>query len=75
MNQLYLGGGELDFEEQLPEVPYEIVVDWEEDTDGIEWSCTLYIEGKEHDITYELNNRDYFYISDLIEKEAEDDGL
>ena len=74
MRQIYIYG-ELDFEETLPEIPYEIVVDWDEDTDGIEWSCTLHIEGRQHDITYELGSIDYFYISDLIEKEAEDDGL
>lgn len=75
MRQIYIMG-ELDFEYSLPEdVDYEIVVDWEEDTDGIEWSCTLYIDGKQHDITYELNSSDYFYIDDKVKMEAEDDGL
>ena len=74
MNQIYIMG-ELDFEYDLPEVDYEIVVDWEEDTDGIEWSCTLHMGGKQHDITYELNNSDYFYIDDKVKMEAEDDGL
>ena len=73
MNQLYILG-ELDFEHSLPEVDYEIVVDWEEDTDGIVWSCTLTIDGKKHDITFELNESDYFYIADKIEQEAQDDG-
>ena len=71
MNQLYILG-ELDFEYTLPEVDYEIVVDWEEDTDGIEWTATLTINGESRDITEELNKSDYNYIFDRVEEAAND---
>lgn len=71
MNQLYILG-ELDFEYTLPEVDYEIVVDWEEDTDGIEWTATLNMNGESRDITEELNKSDYRYIDKKVEEDAND---
>jgi hypothetical protein len=70
--QIYILG-ELDFEMTLPEVDYEIVVDWEEDTDGIEWTCTLDINGEQRDITDDLSASDYNYIVERIEQEFQND--
>jgi hypothetical protein len=72
MNEFYILG-ELDFEYDLPEVDYEIVVEWEEDTDGIEWTVTLNMNGESRDITEELNKSDYNYIVYRIEQDAQDD--
>jgi len=71
MNQLYILG-ELDFEYTLPEVDYEIVVDWEEDTDGIDFTVTLTINGESRDIIQELNKSDYRYIDKKVEEDAND---
>lgn len=69
MMQFYLLG-ELDFEVDLPEVDYMIVVDWEEDTDGYEWECTLHLGGEQRDIKPLLNASDYRYIAEKVEQAA-----
>lgn len=72
MSPLYIFG-ELDFEETLPEVKYEIVVNWDDDTDGIVWTCTLHMGGEERDITHELTPSDYFYIDRKVNQDAQND--
>lgn len=69
--QIYILG-ELNFEETLPDVDYEIFVDWEEDSDGIDMTCTLIMNGESRDITNDLSASDYNYIIDKVREDAND---
>lgn len=64
--------GELNFEETLPDVDYEILVEWEEDSDGIDLTVTLNMNGESRDITNDLSASDYNYLIDKVMEDAND---